>query len=243
MIRPRIWPVIVVALAGIAVLIGLGLWQLQRLSWKQALIAEIESRAAAAPVSLKAALALPDAEFVRVETRGVLQNGAERFLMNSYDGSAGYTVITPLISEEGVLVLLDRGLIPAELKDPGKRPGPATEPATIAGQLRRHGAERGVFVPDNDEAGNVWFWWDVPALLASIEVPPNLAISPYVLHVTPGSAGSKAWPRPQALTINLRNNHFAYALTWFGLALALAAVAGVFVRQRLRVAETSGLIP
>ena len=108
----RIWQVLIATVLGVALLVGLGAWQLQRLAWKEALIAERDSRLAAAPVSLDEALKEFDAdrtvEFLKVEAKGTFQNDAELFVLTTQGGSPGFQVVTPLVSTEGVVVLVDR---------------------------------------------------------------------------------------------------------------------------------------
>ena len=86
--------------ASLALLIGLGVWQLQRLEWKQGLIAQIEARANAEPVTLKEALtrarAGEDVSYLRVRVEGRFDNGKERYLYAVSDGTPGWHVITPL---------------------------------------------------------------------------------------------------------------------------------------------------
>ena len=93
----------VFALAALALLIGLGLWQLQRLQWKQGLIAEIEARTKAPPVGLAEALALAskgdDPSYLRVRAAGRFDNDKEQHLYAIADGAPGWHLITPLATE------------------------------------------------------------------------------------------------------------------------------------------------
>jgi surfeit locus 1 family protein len=233
----KVWQILIATVLGVALLLGLGVWQLQRLQWKEALIAERDSRLAAAAVSLDQALMEFDSgrsvEFVKVEASGTFQNDAELFYLTTDGGVPGFEVITPLVSQDGIVILADRGFIPESLKDPAKRPEsrPAGE-VTVTGLLRRHLGSRGSFTPDNDPEGNIWYWWDVPAMLASAQVGPDMRVASFVLHVLPGA--DKALPRPISVDTALTNNHLQYALTWFALAAVLIVLSGLLIRQTMR---------
>ena len=182
----KVWQILIATILGVAVLLGLGVWQLQRLQWKEALIAERDSRLAAAPVSLDQALKDFDAghsvEFLKVETSGTFQNDAELFFLTTDGGSPGFEVVTPLLSKDGIVILADRGFVPEALKDPAKRSESRPQgEVTVTGILRRHIAGRGPFTPDNDAEGNAWYWWDIPAMLALAHAGPDMRVAPFAL--------------------------------------------------------------
>jgi surfeit locus 1 family protein len=232
----KVWQILIATVLGVSLLVGLGMWQLQRLSWKEALIAERDSRLAAAPVSLDQALQEFDAnrsvELLKVEVTGRFQNEAELFLLTTAGGVPGFEVVTPLMSREGIVILTDRGFIPEPLKDPAKRPEsrPGGE-VKVTGILRRHVGSRGPFTPDNDPEANIWYWWDLPAMLAFADVGPDARVAPFVLHLLPGDGESL--PRPVAADGGLTNNHLQYAITWFALAVLLLVMSGLLIRQTL----------
>ena len=233
--KPRIWPIVLWAGLGIAVLFALGTWQLFRLAEKEAQRAAISERTTASPVSLSEVLArrakAADIEFVTVKARGVFDHGSERHKLVSFEGSPGWQIITPFKSDEGIVALVDRGVVPADLKDPAKRPeNPA--PLELNAVVRAHGYERGFFDPDNDADGNLWYWWDVPAMLSSVAIAPDMQVAPFVLQQLPGS-DPKRLPQATSPEAQLRNNHLQYAVTWFALAATLLVIAGLFIwRQR-----------
>jgi surfeit locus 1 family protein len=237
-ISGRIWQIVVAAALAVAVLVSLGLWQMHRLAWKEALIAERDSRLAAAPVTLDQALDEFDAdrsvEFLKVEARGAFQHDAELYMLTTQGGVPGFEVVTPLASIDGVIVLADRGFVPENQKEPARRPGsqPAGE-VTLEGILRRHVGGRGPFSPENDPAANLWYWWDIPAMLAFAHVAPDARVAPFVLHVLPGATSAEA-PRPAAFDETLTNNHLQYALTWFALAVIVVVMSGLLIGQTLR---------
>lgn len=233
----KVWQILIATVLGVTFLVGLGVWQLERLQWKEGLIAERDSRLAAAPVSLDDALKEFDAdrsvEFLKVSATGTFQHEAELFLLTTNGGVPGFEVVTPLVSKEGVLVLTDRGFVPESLKDAAKRPDsqPKGE-ATVTGVVRRHIKSRGPFTPDNDPDANIWYWWDIPAMLAFAHIGPDTRVAPFALHLVPD--GSTGLPRPVASDEGLINNHLQYALTWFSLAALLIVMSGLLIRQTLR---------
>ena len=236
--NPRIWPVVVTAVLGIAVLIGLGAWQLERLQWKQALLAEVAARGEAAPVDLAEAArrwaAGENIEFLKVSARGQFRHADEKLLIGVYDGSPGWEVVTPLLTADGMLVLVDRGVVPDDLRTAARRaPGNPAGDVAVTGIIRARAAARGFFSPDNDAKANMWFWWDVPAMLATLPPSPGVKPQAFVLQLLP-VAGERSFPRPLAPETGLSNNHLQYAITWFALAVVLAAVASLYVRGQMK---------
>ena len=106
-------------------LIGLGVWQLQRLHWKEGLIAEIETRTKGEPIGLDQAIAIAregrDPSYYRVNVEGRFDHAKELYLYAVSEGRAGWHVITPLTTGDGEVVLIDRGFVPDELKNPASR--------------------------------------------------------------------------------------------------------------------------
>jgi surfeit locus 1 family protein len=234
--KPRLWPILLWTGLGIAVLIALGTWQLFRLAEKRELLAEIAARAAAAPIALEKVLAIrdqgEDIEFVTVKTRGTFDHAFERKKLTTFDGSPGWQIITPFKSAEGIVALVDRGAVPSDLQDAAKRPE-NTSPIELAAVVRAHDNARGFFDPENDVDSNVWYWWDVPAMLSSVQIPAEMKVAPFVLQALPGD-NPKVFPRPGKPEAELHNNHLQYAITWFSLALVLLIIAGIFIRKQVR---------
>jgi len=237
--KPRLWPIILWAGVGVAVLIALGTWQLFRLAEKEAQRAEISERTKASPVTLSEALTRrsesSDIEFVTVKARGFFDHGSERHKLASFEGSPGWQIITPFKSDEGIVALVDRGVVPAGLKDAAKRnENPAS--LELSAVVRTHGHERGFFDPDNDADGNLWYWWDVPAMLSSVAIAPDMQVAPFILQELPGSDPNR-FPRPASPEAQLSNNHLQYALTWFALALTLLVIAGLFIWKQRKISH------
>src|SRR5262245_31079779 len=154
-------------LAAFALLVGLGVWQLQRLAWKEGVISEIESRTKAEPISLDQAIALAregrDPSYYRVSVEGRFEHADELYLYAISEGRAGWHVITPLGTAAGQTVLIDRGFVPDVLRSPASRPkGELTGVVTVTGIVRMPEVQ-GSFTPNNEIAANRWFWRDIAA--------------------------------------------------------------------------------
>jgi surfeit locus 1 family protein len=220
-------------LAAVVVCAGLGVWQLERLQWKRALIAQREAALAAAPVAPPRTLAEAAAqEFRRVTAEGeFLHNGEILRIAPGPTGGSGFDVLTPLREANGRVIFVERGFVPADLQDPAKRAA-----GEIAGKIRVTGLVRlaphqkpSWFLPDNRPERNFWFWIDLPAMAAADGLSD---VAPFYIaaDMTPNPGG---WPKAWDTAQPLPNNHLQYAITWFALALA-ALVTYLLSQSRAR---------
>ena len=224
---------------GLVFLSTLGIWQLQRMAWKNQLLDTLNARAAARPVDLDAfmerwngAAGTDDLQFVRVRAMGRYRHGEERHLYTISNGKAGWRIITPLETAGGTTVLIDRGFVPEADKDLSRRRDGAPEDAVSVVGLVRLGEAKGMFMPDNDVPDNQWFWRDLETMQAMAAGKAPGAVAEFMLQLEK-SAHDAAWPRAEALSPDaIHNRHFSYALTWFGLAVALLTVYGLVLRAR-----------
>ncbi len=232
--RVRVWPVLLASTIGIAILCLLGVWQVQRLAWKNGVIATIDQRLKDQPVSLGEALLInesgADANYLVAEAEGKFL-GTEIRKLTSHLGQPGFSIIAPFLSSDGIVVLVDVGTVPENMADPASRS--AALPQQVKGYLKRHDQGQGLFDAENNPAANQWYWWDVPAMLGAVSVPPEAKILELVLHRLP-EATETTPPIAPAPKAELRNNHLGYAITWFGLAAALAVVTAMFLRRGLK---------
>jgi len=226
--RPLLWPT-VFSVPVLLLLLALGSWQIERLFWKRELIAERQAAVTAAPVSVPHSP--EDArgmEFRRVIDEGVFLNGKEVFLgATSEAGRNGYQVLTPLQENGGRIVFVNRGFIPAELKDPGKRSeGQIAGAVRVQGLLRLPTGKPAWFLPDNRSDLNYWLWVDLSAM-AEADQLENVA--PFYIDAdsTPNPGG---WPKGGVTRPKLRNDHLQYAITWFSLAVALIVIYFLYHR-------------
>jgi surfeit locus 1 family protein len=219
---PGLWPTLA-TLLGLAVLLGLGTWQLDRLEWKRALIAGREAGRAAAPEILPASSAAWSAwDFHPAIVEGAFRHDLEQlFGVAAIDGRVGHHVLTPLVRRDGAAVLVDRGWVPADRAHPAaRREGLAQGPVRVTGIARYRADDRpGWFTPDNRPAARQWYWYDLSALEAAF----GLELAPVVIEAdaTPNPGGL---PQGGRTRTGLANNHLQYAITWYGLAAGLLGV-------------------
>ena len=224
------------ALVCLAILLGLGFWQLARKGEKEALIARIVERShvepPAAPPPFDAWDARAD-EFGRVRVTGTFLHDRETLVHGLAPGEPGralqgFYVLTPLRRDDGTTILINRGFVPTELKDPKNRAaGQVAGQATVTGMLRAS-ETRGLFVPESDPKRDAWFTRDIPGIAAARGLTE---VAPYLIEAdaTPNPGG---WPRGGQLRVDLPNNHLQYAFTWFGIAACLIGVFSVFAWRR-----------
>jgi surfeit locus 1 family protein len=223
----KLLPLLISSGIGIAILCGLGTWQIFRLAEKTKLIATLEERINAQPISLATALDMQakgeDIEYVKVTARGRTDMSHSLAKISSFNGKPGWEIIAPFTSEDGIFVLVDAGAA-------ADRNVPADKTDTISGILRLHHKGRGFFDNENDVEGNTWYWWDLPEMSAAAGPPAGAKIATFIVQKLPTAEVTQP-PFPQAAKVELNNNHLGYAITWFGLAAALLAVAGLFARS------------
>jgi len=235
-----LWPS-ALGLAGFAVLIGLGSWQMSRKAWKEGLIAQIGARVHAAPLPLSEALQQwhdkGDVEYLHVRVSGRFVHARERhmFAVDARLGP-GFYVYTPLETGKRQLVLVNRGFVPTPLKEPATRPAGQIEGEVTLAGLVRNPMPRGPFTPASEPARNLFYWPDYPNMLASAREAGGLDLTPvpFFLDADAAPANPGGFPRGGVTRLNLPNRHLEYALTWYGLALTLIGVLAAFARARLQ---------
>lgn len=239
-VRPkgRVWAILGLGLVLLSMLVGLGTWQMQRLAWKEALIASVDHRikspARPLPVLERQFAETGDVDYWPVETTGRLLNDHESHFLATWKGQSGFFVYAPLELLDGRVLFVNRGFVPFDRKDPATRAeGQVGEQVTVKGLARNPLAEKpSSLVPDNEPAKNVFYWKDLAAMAASAGVPGDRLVPFFV------DAGDA--PNPGGLPIggvtliDFPNNHLQYAFTWYGLAAALLAVLGAWLLQRRR---------
>jgi surfeit locus 1 family protein len=222
--RPALGPTMFTVL-GVVFMVFLGSWQVQRLFWKQDLIITRQSRFTAPLVTPLLANAdsatVGEFEFYRVRLEGMFLHDHEMFLgARSLMGHLGYHVITPLRCADGSLVLIDRGWVPLDYKDPASRAATQIEgPVSLEGVIRADG-RKSRFTPDNVPEENFWFYVDLPAMASYAGQDPFA--SWYVeASATPNPGG---FPVGGQSKLDLPNDHLQYALSLYSLALALFVI-------------------
>lgn len=195
---------LLLGLVGGAVLISLGVWQMQRLAWKEAILADISARIVADPVALPAN---PDPEadrYLPVRAEGVFTGESLDVLVSRKQIGAGVRVVE-VFETEGRRVMVDRGFVPEGQRSAPRPPGPAV----VVGNLHWPEEVDG-FTPEPDARTGLWFARDVPAMAAHLGADPVLIIArePTVPGIEPIPVDISGIP----------NDHFGYAVQWFGLA-------------------------
>lgn len=231
--RPSILVTLVV-LSALAILVALGVWQVERLHWKEALIARIAERQAHAPMPLSDAIALatrmPEAQRDQIEFRRVRITGdvaaVAPLTFATPDADDVRRALVPVQAAEG-LVFLD-------VRTPeGQKPLGGAMHFDGAGVLR-FGHPANSFTPPNDAGHDQWFWPDLKAAAAARDLPVP---APFFLAIE-----QQGGPPNPAATPVLSNNHLGYAFTWFGLAIGLVGVylVGAYKSGRLTFGKQTG---
>ena len=237
--RGLIWPTVWAA-AGLAVLVGLGTWQLERRAWKLDLIHKIAVRTVAEPLPFAVAVEAweqsGNVEYLRLRVLGTFEHDREAYLYMPGREGPGYHVYTPLRTSDGRFVLVNRGFVLDALKSPDRRPlGQTSGEVEIVGLARRPN-ERGWFTPDSDPVHRIYFWPDHASMMAEAlkGAEGRLRPVPFFLdaEASPGTRGD--WPKGGVTRLDLPNRHLEYAFTWYGLAVTLCAVFAVFGWGRLK---------
>jgi len=223
MMRRMIVPVLF-GLCGMAVLIGLGVWQMQRLSWKEAVLAEIDARIGAAPVALPA---VPDPvtdRFLPVQVIGRLTKDQLDVLVSRKQIGPGFRVIAVMETDTGRRVMVDRGFVPDEARG---LPRDVTA-LDVVGNLVWPEEVDG-FTPAPDTERGMWFARDVPAMAEAMNAEP-------VLIIARSETGDGIEPMPVDSSA-IPNDHLNYAITWFLLAFVWAGMTGLLLWRMRRKVE------
>ena len=251
-----------VGIAFFVAFVALGVWQVQRLSWKLNLIDRVSQRLAATPAPLPPKAQWPNVdaagyEYQTVRVQGVWLPHKTVLTQASTELGPGYWVVTPLQLADGDQVLVNRGFVPQDQRAQWLSQPPAVAPngtdvstdkgsATVEGLLRLS-EPGGGFLRHNNPSEQRWYSRDVAAI-AQAQQLPNAA--PFFVDAgipSPRSAAfadqpqitQGAWPRPGLTIVRFTNTHLVYALTWFGLAVMVLGAAWLVARYevRLRVAS------
>lgn len=240
----RLWlPTVLSIIAG-AILLGLGNWQLQRLAWKEALIEAATTRPEAAPVAPPAPAAWAgldwdDTDLTHVTVSGhFLPEEAYVYTVLS-DGRGplagpGLWVMAPFETNAGWVVLVNRGFVPTGMDGaaPSIPPPPAGE-IELDGLVRRPDPP-GLYTPDANPQKRLWFVRDAATLAPAFMLPDGARLAPFTIDATAKMTPPGGIPQAGETRRIYTNNHLQYAVTWFGLAAALAGVWVFFVIGRLR---------
>jgi len=238
LMRALFWPGFFTSI-GAAALVALGVWQLHRLAWKEALIAEVAARASAPPVAPPEEADWPslrpaEYEYRRVSVAGTYDFANEAFVFRALEnprgryGGPGYFVLTPLSLANGATIIVNRGFIPEEDRNAFSEDSRQAPRLVSVRGLMRASEPRNWFTPADDPARGQWFTRDPTAIAAALKLE---RVAPFTIDAD-ASADRDALPEGGETILAFPNNHLSYALTWFAIALALVGVFVAFVLQK-----------
>ena len=258
--RAARWLCLVVALAVFAGFLALGTWQIQRRTWKLALIERVTQRIGGPPAALPpfdrwSRDDSAENEYRRVRATGIFLNDRETLVQATTDYGSGFWVMTPLETADGLTVLVNRGFVSPARRDRRSRndgSDAARMPADVVGLLRPT-QPGGSFLRRNDPKDERWYSRDVQAIAQArglVEAAPYFIDAQDVDRsgntigravrgeIVDGTEPAR-WPVAGLTVIDFHNNHLVYAITWFALA-AMVAAATVYVVREDRKRRGSG---
>lgn len=226
------------ALLTVAGLVGLGTWQVQRRAWKLDLIARVDARIHAAPVAPPARAAWPlvgpEDAYRRVRVVGTFLHDEETLVQALTERGGGFWVLTPLRTADGSLILINRGFVPGDRRDPATRGDGQVGGETAVTGLLRLTEPHGGFLRANDPQAGRWYSRDVAAIAAARGLADA---APFFIDAD-AAANPGRLPVGGLTVVAFRNDHLVYALTWYALALMVAgATAYLFVDASRRRPE------
>lgn len=210
---------VIFGLGGLAILLSLGFWQLGRLEWKQAVIADIESRIHAAPVAVPDAPDRDADRYLPVFAIGRFTGEQVHVLSSQRERGTGSHVIAVLETLDGRRILVDRGFI-SDSDAAGA--DYAADDAQVKGNLLWPLDSDG-FTPDPDLGRNLWFSRDADPIAAHLETEVVMIIAR-----SEPSAPAGLIPVP-INTADVKNDHLGYAITWFSLAFVWAMMTAILL--------------
>jgi len=232
----RITVLCALILAAFAGLLWLGTWQLHRRVWKLALIASVDERVHAPPAAAPGPQIWPQVdaahdEYRRVRVSGTFLNDRETLVQATTALGGGYWVMTPLQTRQGFTVLINRGFVSPDRREPANRAAGQIGGETTVTGLMRMSEPKGGFLHTNYPAGGRWYSRDVLAIAAARGLSDT---APYFIDAD-GQPNPGGWPVGGLTVISFPNSHLVYAITWYGLALLLAGWTAYAAREEWRV--------
>lgn len=221
---------------------ALGTWQMKRLKWKIDLIDELEEKLQLPPLKFPSKINLsviPEFVFRKVLLKGHWDHAHTMiFSPRVREGVHGVHVITPLVRENGSTILVDRGFVSKDKIELLAQNQPEGE-VEVLGMIRTS-QPRNRFTPDNEPEKGTWYWTDVDAM-AQHAGGDAAGVQPvFVEEIFEGHAGEaatlldKGAPIGRTPTVDLRNSHLSYVITWYSLSALTAVMFGRVLMRRRR---------
>jgi surfeit locus 1 family protein len=217
---------------------GLGTWQVQRLKWKTGLITQAEYRLSLPPLPLPPRLnpEIADKEFDyrRVSAEGKFRHDQEMFVgPRMHDGKEGYLLITPLERTDGSKLLICRGWISKQSKDINRR-GKDSDEQVIVECLLRTKPKKNYFTPEHNDP-SMYHFLDIDEMARITDSQPILlqatVQSDEDHDLFAGQLINRGVPIGAPAKVDIRNTHFQYILTWYGLSALTTAMLIALLRQ------------
>ncbi|MCF6320288.1 MAG: SURF1 family protein [Rhizobiaceae bacterium] len=233
--------IIFAMISGIGFLSALGTWQVVRMNWKEELIARTQARASSDPVSLAQIEEIwkqtADIGYMKVQLQGTFDHAEEMYYFNTLNGVTGWNIITPLSLQDGRVVLLNRGFVPAKLKEKSKRlDGQIEGLVKIVGLARNPVTKKpNSFMPDNELDKRDFFWKSYSQMASLVSDKSPAQILPFLIDAGKSELEG-GFPLGGTTRMKFPNSHLQYAITWYGLALSLLAVGSAFLYGRRKEA-------
>lgn len=219
MTRRMILPLLF-GLIGTAILMSLGFWQVQRMQWKEGILADITARISAAPVALPATPDPKGDRYLPVTVNGRFTGQTLRVLVSRKEIGAGVRIIEAFQTDDGRRVLVDRGFLP----DADKNRALSVSNATVTGNLHWP-QETDSFTPPPDLKTGLWYARDVAAMSRALDTEPT-----FLVAREPTGDGIEAMPVD---TSGIPNDHWGYAVQWFSMAAVWLGMT-VYLLWRIR---------
>jgi surfeit locus 1 family protein len=214
----------VLGVSGIAVLLALGFWQLRRLEWKEAIIANAEAKMAAPAVDLAVQPDPVADRYLAVKVAGRFTGQEAHVLTSLRETGPGFLVIAAFETSQGRRILVDRGYVPEAAKTTNRAP----HAAEVTGNLNWPD-DVTPSTPPHDAVAGIWYGRDLAGIASELQTEPLLVIAR-------SDTGDGVLPQP-VTTEGFRNDHLNYAITWFSLAVVWAGMTAYLLwRIRRRTA-------
>jgi surfeit locus 1 family protein len=207
-----------IGLVGTAILLSLGVWQLQRMAWKNGVLAEIEARISLPPVAIPETPVEVDDEYLAVKVAGQFLPGEIHIFTSSLERGAGYRVISPF-QTKGRVILVDRGFVRQTRKNEER----AASGDVITGNLLWPNEVDPSFTPEPNLETNTWFARELPAMAKHFNSAPVLVV---LRKLPKGESAISPWP---VNTEDISNTHLQYAITWFLMAIGWFGMTGYWL--------------
>jgi len=227
--KAKNWPLgpTIIGLSGFCVLLTLGIWQVQRLQWKNAIIAEAEQRLLVAPEDIPETVDAARDDYKRVTVSGRFNHDSERYVLTSMPPNGpGFLVISAFETVGGRRILVDRGFVPQSLRDPSTRTDTREDGMVQIDGVLRWPSDRSNFTPDPDPSIREWYSREVAPLAEAMDTEPVMIVQ--------GPTDRPGWPRGGKAQVNIRNQHLPYAIQWFAIAGVWALMSILWFRKVAR---------